>query len=62
MFTVFTIEGVPEHIYFTNTDDLDKVIRNRDIDPSFVRSQELSIERLIRLKDREYTLFILCLK
>ena len=62
MFTVFTIHGVPDHIYFVNTDDLGKILLDRDLDGSMIMSQELSLEQLIRLKDRDYKVFDLCLR
>ena len=61
MFTVFMIDGVPDHIYFVNSDHFEQCLENRDIDRSFVKSQELSLERLVRLKEREYRVFIVCL-
>lgn len=61
MFTVWMIDGVPNNIYFTNSDHYEQALINRDIDLNSVRSQELSLEQLIRLKDNEYRVFMLCL-
>ena len=61
MFTVFVINENPDNIYFVNTDDLGKVLLDRDLDGSDIKYQELSLEQLVRLKDREYKVFILCL-
>lgn len=62
MFTLWTIDGVPQRIYFTNTDHFEQALKNRDIDRDSVKSQELSLEKLVRLKDNEYKVFLLFLK
>lgn len=62
MFTVFIVDGQPDNIYFVNTEDLGQVLLNRDLDGSMIMSQELSLEQLIRLKDRDYKVFTLCLR
>lgn len=61
MFTVYVVDGDPDHIYFVNTDDLGHALLARDLDGSMIKTQELSLEQLIRLKDRDYTVFTLCL-
>jgi len=61
MFTVFMINGVPDNIYIVNSDHFEQALENREIDRKFVRSQELSLERLVRLREREFRVFVLCL-
>lgn len=61
MFTVFVIDGVPNTIYFVNSDHFEQALENRNIERDCVKSQELSLERLVRLKERDYRVFVLCL-
>ena len=61
MLTAFTIDGVPEHIYFCKAENYDHVLMGRDIGKEFVMSQEISLETLVRLSDSEFKVFCLCL-
>ena len=61
MLTVFQIDNVPGHIYFTKTEDFERVLKDRDIDRDFIKSQELSMETLMLLTGNKTKVFVLCL-
>ena len=61
MLTVFSIDGVPEHIYFCKSENYEKVLMGRDIDKEFVMSQEISLETIMLLAEGKSKVFILCL-
>ncbi|GAI59331.1 unnamed protein product [marine sediment metagenome] len=61
MLTVFQIDGVPEHIYFTKAENFEQVLTDRNIDKEFVKAQEVSMETLLLLTEGKSKVFILCL-
>lgn len=61
MLTVFVIDGIPDHIHFCKSKNFEQILTDRDIDKESVKSQEFSIEPLIRVIDGGHKLFVVFL-
>ena len=59
MFIVFTIKDRPENIYFVNSDYFEQALKDRQKEQKDVKWQEMSLARLLRLKDGKTKVFIL---